>query len=161
MRVDKEPCDKTTGSNYPKSALCLVAITCAATSFPHGERTRAGVPCLVLTTFARSHAGAMTLNGGLLHFCAILMMRRRYFLTVTEQEHDIYACRLPRRAFESLRAQRPLDYLAKQHVTPSDQKTKMRRAASTIAETRWRDIAAENNFSIFDSFRTTLPLRSY
>jgi len=103
-RVDKGPCDKTTERNYPKSALCLVAIECAATSFLHGERTCADAPCLVSTTFARSHVGAMTLNGGLLHFCAILMMRRRYSLKITEQEHNICVRCLQRCDFESLRA---------------------------------------------------------
>ena len=81
MNVDKEPCDKTTGRNCPKSALYLVAIACASTFFPHGERTCAGAPCLVSITLARSHVGAITLDNGLLHFCAILMMRKRYFLT--------------------------------------------------------------------------------
>jgi hypothetical protein len=81
MNADKEPYDKTMGRNCPKSALYLVAIACASTFFLHGERTCAGAPCLVSITLARSHVGASTLNSGLLHFCAILMMRKRYFPT--------------------------------------------------------------------------------
>jgi hypothetical protein len=80
-RVDRAPCDRTMGRNCPKSALYLVAIACASTFFLHGERTCAGAPCLVSITLARSHVGASTLNSGLLHFCAILMMRKRYFPT--------------------------------------------------------------------------------
>jgi len=39
----------------------------------------------------------------------------------------------------------------------------MRKIASTIAKTSGYklDIAAENNFSTFDSFRTTQPFRSH
>jgi hypothetical protein len=85
MNADKEPCDKTTGRNYPKSALYLVAIACASTFFPHGERTCAGAPCLVSITLARSHVGAIMLNSGLPHFCAILMMRKAVFSDRIEQ----------------------------------------------------------------------------
>lgn len=81
MNADKELYDKTTEKNCPKSALYLVAIACASTFFLHGERTCAGAPCLVSITLARSHVVAITLNSGLLHFCAILMMPKRHFLT--------------------------------------------------------------------------------
>ena len=75
MNADKEPCDKTTGRNYPKSALYLVAIACASTFFLRGERTCAGAPYPVSITLARSHVGAIVLNRGLPHFCATLTIR--------------------------------------------------------------------------------------
>jgi len=59
MNAGKEPCDKTTEKNCPKSALYLVAIACASTFFLRGERTCAGAPCLVSITLARSHVGAI------------------------------------------------------------------------------------------------------
>lgn len=91
MNAGKELCDKTTEKNCPKSALYLVAIACASTFFLRGERTCAGAPCLVSITLARSHVGAITLNSGLLHFCAILMMRRRYFLTASSKTRCLCA----------------------------------------------------------------------
>ena len=75
MNADREPCDKTTGRNYPKSALYLVAIACASTFFLRGERTCAGAPYPVSITLARSHVGAIVLNRGLPHFCATLTIR--------------------------------------------------------------------------------------
>src|SRR5215472_3389491 len=116
MNADKEPCDKTTERNCPKSALYLVAIACASTFFLRGERTCAGAPCLVSITLARSHVGAITLNSGLLHFCAILMMQRRYFLTASSKTRCLCASpptsylRKPPR-FDRIPRPEPLDHL--------------------------------------------------
>jgi hypothetical protein len=66
---------------------------------------------------ARSHVGAITLSGGLVHFYAILMMPRA-----------VFSGGLPRRTFEKTpRFDRfprleLLDHLVKKHYTPSNQK---------------------------------------
>src|SRR5215469_12557428 len=104
MNAGKEPCDKTTEKNCPKSALYLVAIACASTFFLRGERTCAGAPCLVSITLARSH------------FCAILMMQRRYFLTASSKTRCLCASpptsylRKPPR-FDRIPRPEPLDHL--------------------------------------------------
>ena len=132
MNAGKEPCDKTTEKNCPKSALYLVAIACASTFFLRGERTCAGAPCLVSITLARSHVGAIRLNSGLLHFCANLMMRRRYFPTASSKTRclcvsppTLYLRKCSR--FDRLsRPESPPITFSKQQNTRSNQKTKMR-----------------------------------
>jgi hypothetical protein len=71
---------------------------------------------------ARSHVGVITLNGGtlnggLLHFYAILMMPKRYFLVALSERLPVGPSKnlLPRLALFSV-------ILSEKHYTPSNQK---------------------------------------
>jgi hypothetical protein len=175
MNADKEPCDKTTGKNCPKSALYLVAIACASTFFLHGERTCAGAPCLVSITLARSHVGAITLNSGLLHFCAILMMRKAVFSDGIEQNTMFVRIasqsrfREPPR-FDRIPAQSPSNTFSKKHNTRSNQKTKAYRLNAFVYEAesfvvkprcRLRGLSRLRKTLLLRSLRVILPDRTY